>query len=139
MRKGLNTYILEAEKVYDVIFQQNHLKFGTRTFHKIVFAHVKFGLVPTKESGVKGGGEQNCQHYSQTLIQTVFLAVSPKRNKESLFRILGPLPLIWLTFVLRLMKTEARKFVATFSWTDWLKPSIKLKYQIPKISAFTLI
>ena len=32
------------------------MKFCTRTFHKIAFAHTKFGSVRIKGSGAKGGG-----------------------------------------------------------------------------------
>ena len=41
---------------YDVIFKLKRLKFCTSTFHKIVFARTKFGLVQMKGSGVKRGG-----------------------------------------------------------------------------------
>ena len=41
---------------YDVIFYPKHSKFCTRTFHMIVFAHTKFGLLRIQGSGVKRGG-----------------------------------------------------------------------------------
>ena len=53
--KRQNTHILETEKVYDVILKPKHLKFCTRTFHKIVFAHTKFGLVGRRRAELRGG------------------------------------------------------------------------------------
>ena len=56
MTKRQNTHTSETEKVYDVIFKPKQLQFFKRTFHKIVYAHTKFGLLWVKGSGVKRGG-----------------------------------------------------------------------------------
>ena len=62
MTKRQNTHISETGKIYDVIMtsflKPKHLKLCMRpTFHKIVFAHIKFGLVRIKGSGVKRGAD----------------------------------------------------------------------------------
>ena len=59
MKKRQNAHISETEKVCYVImtsfFNQKHLKFYRKTCGRIVFAHIKFGLVRIKGSGVKRG------------------------------------------------------------------------------------
>ena len=61
MTKRPNTHIIRDRKSllchYDVIFNQKHLKFCTRTCRRIVFAHTKFGLVRILGSEVKRGAE----------------------------------------------------------------------------------
>ena len=53
--KRQNTWRSRTENVFDVIVEPKHLKICTRTIHREVFAHTKFGLVRIKRSGVNGG------------------------------------------------------------------------------------
>ena len=58
MTKRQNIHVSETEKVYCVImtsFSTKRLEILHKDFHKIVFAHTKFGLVQMKRSGIKGG------------------------------------------------------------------------------------
>ena len=71
MTKRQNTHVLKIENVYDVImtafFKPKHLKFCTTTFHEIVLAHKKFGLVRMKGSGVKRGDPPGLSEFLNSL------------------------------------------------------------------------